>query len=425
MRAEDLESGLLKRRVYGEFIKPAYDDYCLSSVPQTILSYFGAKTRRPQLPGDLVGFRGADKVVLVVADGLGYYDAVEGAREPGLLKTAASKRSLLPLTTVFPSTTAAALTTLSTGLTPQEHCVPEWFVYLREVGSVVATIPFSVVGQQGRDGLVGKVSSKVLFSNRTIHHALRAAGVRSVTFVPSGLARSAYSKLSHAGSELVPFITSSDLMASLRKRLEATKGPTFFYVYWEKVDTIEHAYAPGSEASRSEVSLLSYLLKKELLDRLGRKAASETLLLLTADHGQIRVADKVTYLNGLKPVTGSLMRSPSGKAMPPWGSARDAYLYVDEKRLERVLAYLSKKLGRGAVVLRTEDAVQAGLFGLGKPEPKFLDRIGNLMILPRKNNLVWYKYRRGDRFRGMGHHGGMTPREMLIPFVASRLSELQ
>jgi len=425
LRFEDLEEKLLSRRIYGEFVRPAYGDYCLSSVPATVLSCLGVETKRPRLPKEHLEMEGADKVVLFVADGLGYYDALHNARERGFLRDATSRGSLIPLTTVFPSTTAAALTTLSTGLTPQEHCLPEWFVYMKEVQAVIATLPFSAVGDVGRDALVGKVSPRILFSGKTIHSALRSSGVRSFAFVNSYLARTAYSKLAYAGSEVVPYITSSDLMASLRKRLEEAKRPTYFYVYWEKVDTIEHAYAPGTEQSNSEISLLSYLLKKELLDRLGRRAASETLFLMTADHGQLKVSREVTYLNSFGPLARSLKRAPSGKAIPPWGSARDVYMDVEEERLEAVESHLSKRLGRDAVVLKTAEAVNAGLFGLGKPKPRFLDRVGNLMILPRKNKVVWYKYRRGARFEIRGHHGGLSPREMLIPFVASRLSALQ
>jgi len=425
LRFHDIEDELLSRRIYGDFVRPSYEDYCLSSVPSTVLSCLGVDSGRPRVPTEHLEIGAADKVVLFVADGLGYYDALHNSREGGFLRNAASRGSLIPLTTVFPSTTAAALTTLTTGLTPQEHCLPEWFVYMKEIEAVIATLPFSEVGQPGRDALVGRVSPRILFSGRTIHSALRASGVRSLAFVNSSLARTAYSRLAYAGSEVVPYITSSDLMASLRKRLEEAKRPTYFYVYWEKVDTIEHAYAPGTEQSNSEISLLSYLLKKELLDRLSRRAASETLFLMAADHGQLKVSREVTYLNSFAPVARSLKTTSSGKVIPPWGSARDVYLEVEDEKLDAVEAYLSRRLGRDAVVLKTHEAVKAGLFGLGRPKRRFLDRVGNLMILPRRNEVVWYKYRRGARFGAKGHHGGLAPREMLIPLVASRLSALQ
>ncbi len=339
---------------------------------------------------------------------------------------AADRGSLAPITSVFPSTTAAALTSLSTGLTPQEHGLPEWFVYMKEIDRVIATLPFSEVGDKGRDRLVGKLDPRRLFTGTGIRRALRKNGVDCVSFVSSGIARTAYSKLSLAGSEVVPFITSSDLMASLRRRIEAAKRRTYFHVYWERVDTIGHVYGPGSEESVSEISLLSHVLQTELVERLSPRAASETLLLLTADHGQLAVdPESTTYLNGMRPLMRALERSPAGRRIPPWGSARDVYLSVKERSLESVESNLERHLGPKAVTLQTSDAMKAGVFGLNKPTPRFMERTGNLMVLPKDSNLVWYRYARGDRFDLRGHHGGLSPRELMIPLVVSRLSRLR
>jgi predicted AlkP superfamily pyrophosphatase or phosphodiesterase len=423
-----MEEMLLSRRTYGEFILPAYRDYCLSNVPSTILSMFGIDNGRPRIPrGELETTSPTQKLILFVIDGLGYYDVKPHFEDGHFFQAAASTACLIPITTVFPSTTAAALTTLSTGLTPQEHSLPEWFVYLKEVGKVVATLPFSPVGERGRDRLLGRLSPRTLYSGRGIDQILRGHGVDVVSFVGARLARTAYSRRSHAGSEIVPYITSSDLMASLRKRIEETRRPTYFYVYWDRVDAIGHAYGPGTDESRSEVALLSHLLKTELVDRLSPKAASETTLMLTADHGQIGVSpEAATYLNGMRPVIRGLGTNPSdGRRIPPWGSARDVYLAVKEGRVEAVAACLRRELRRRAVVLRTSEAVESGLFGINKPRPRFIDRVGDLMVLPRKNHLVWYRYSRSDRLSIRGHHGGMQPGEMLIPLVVTRVSSLQ
>jgi hypothetical protein len=423
----ELEQRLLSRKAFGEFVLPSYQDYCLSSVPSTVLSMFGTKSGRPTIPSSqLPTDTHPEKLVLFVADGLGYYDARLQFGDGNFFQRVSSKDALIPITTIFPSTTAAALTTLSTGLTPQEHCLPEWFVYMKEIEKVIATLPFSAVGQRQRDSLKGILRPRALFYGTTIAQTLKKHGVDVLSFVNSSIARSVYSRLSQAGSETIPYITTSDLMASLRRRIESASRPTYFYVYWEKVDTIGHMYGPASDESRSEVALLSYLLKTELLDRLSRRAASETTLMVTADHGQVAVEPESTrYLNSMRPVTRALQKAPSGKTIPPWGSARDVYLALREGRLGSVKSYLQRELGDSAVTLETKDAVRSGLFGLGTPRRRFLDRVGNLMILPRKTNLVWYKYSRASRFDVRGHHGGMNPREMLIPFVLSRISDLR
>jgi predicted AlkP superfamily pyrophosphatase or phosphodiesterase len=425
---EDVEEKLLSRRALsGEFVRPSYEDYCLSSVPSTILSMFGVDNGRPRIPrGELEIGGQAEKLILFVIDGLGYYDVKRQLGDGRFFQAAASKGVLAPITSVFPSTTAAALTTLSTGLTPQEHCLPEWFVYMREIEQVIATLPFSAVGDRGRDRLVGRLRPSALYSGTSVDRLLRRHGVDALSFVNAGLAKTVYSKRSHSGSEIVPYITSSDLMASLRKRVEEAKRRTYFYVYWDRVDTIGHAYGPGSEESRSEISLLSYLLKTELVDRLSTRAASETTLMLTADHGQIPVDPSTTrYLNGMSAVMDGLATTSSGTRIPPWGSARDVYLAVQAEKLDSVSAHLKRRLGRKALVLRTGEAVRSGIFGIGKPRPRFVARVGDLMVLPRKRNLVWYRYWRRDRLKIRGHHGGMNPGEMLIPLVVSSALELR
>ncbi|MDG6966349.1 MAG: alkaline phosphatase family protein [Nitrososphaerota archaeon] len=426
MASGELEERLLSRTCFNEFVVPSYDGYCLSSVPSTILSMFGVERGRPKIPSDVLEVKpGTQNVVLLLADGLGYYDAKPLVDQGDVLGAAARAGAFVPITTVFPSTTAAALTTVATGLTPQEHCLPEWFVYMKEVDKVVATLPFSAVGQRGRDGMAKEMDPRALFSGPTVNWALRRMGVDVACFVGAGIARTAYSKLSHAGSEVVPYMTSSDLFAALRRRIEAARRPSFFYVYWEKVDTIGHSFGPGTEESASEASLLNHLVRRELLDRLSPGAAQETTLILTADHGQVRVDPRgATFVNGMRSVLRDLRRSPAGKMIPPWGSARDMYLAARDGRAGALEASLRRGLGDEAVVLPTSEAVEAGYFGLGRPRDLFLDRVGDVMVLPRKNNLVWYRYARGERLGVKGHHGGMSPREMLVPLVVSRVSEL-
>jgi hypothetical protein len=98
---------------------------------------------------------------------------------------------------------------------------------------------------------------------------------------------------------------------------------------------------------------------------------------------------------------------------------------VDEARVDETKAYLEKKLDGIASVLKTEDAITGGLFGINSPTKKFRRRVGNLMILPHGNRTVWYKYRRGYEIDLRGHHGGLTNSEMEIPLAAARVSDIQ
>ena len=409
-------------------VKPDYEGYCLSNVPSTALSLLGVDAGRTTLPKDALGdaqTAGIENVVLMLFDGLGYKE-LSRQSENGFFGSLSKKGSVRPITTVFPSTTAAALTTVSTGLTPQEHGLPEWFVYMDELDDVIVTLPFSKVGDSGRDTLADAIDPRFLFDGPTIFERLREEKVRSMSLTNRALAYTAYSKVSRKGSEVTPYASASDLAVSLRRQLESARGRNLFYVYWSYVDTIEHIYGPNTDEAEVEASLISHALQEGFLSKLGVEAAKKTLILATADHGQINVIPEETlYMNRWRKLVASLERGPSGRLIPPWGSARDAYLRVKEEELDDVKDYLEKRLGGIASVLKTDEAVTMGLFGVNKPSRKFRRRIGNLMILPHGNKTVWFRYSKSESLDLRGHHGGLHPDEMTIPLAVARVSDLQ
>lgn len=409
-------------------VRPDYSGYNLSGIPWTALKTLGVKTERPGLPSEAFGSvetSGIENVVLFLFDGLGYREWKRQAGK-GFFGAMTTRGNVRPISTVFPSTTAAALTTVSTGLTPQEHGLPEWYVYMEEVGAVILTLPFVRAGEWGRDTLLGAMDPRDLFDGRTIFRRLRDSGVPSASFASRTLANSAYSRLSRRGANVVPYMSASDLSVSLRRHLETSRGPKFIYVYWSSVDTLEHAYGPNTDEAGVEASLISHALQEGFLNRLSRGVAKRTLVMATADHGQLNVNPRKTlYLNRFRKVTDSLNSSPSGAKIPPWGSARDVYLSVKEDRLSEMETYLSGKLEGVASVLRTDEAVRLGLFGLGRPTRRFLRRVGNLMILPHGRKMVWYRYAKGESLDMKGHHGGLSRDEMTIPFAVARVSDLQ
>jgi hypothetical protein len=408
-------------------MKPDYEGYCLSNVPATVQSLFGLDAGRPRLPKDALGnveTSNVDNVILMLCDGLGYN---EWRRNPGtgFFGALSAKGSVRAITSVFPSTTAAALTTVSTGLTPQEHGLPEWFVYMQELGEIIVTLPFTRLGEYGRDTLKGAFPERSLFDGAPIFRKLKGEGIGCMTFTGAYLASTVYSTMTRAGTAVTPYTSASDLSVSLRRFIEGAKGRNFVYVYWSNVDHIEHTYGQGTDEALVETSLISHALQEGFLDRVDREAAKRTLVLLTADHGQIAVEpEKTVYVNRFAKLTKSLQKSPHGEMIPPWGNVRDSYYLVDEDRLEETQGYLQEKLDGVATVMKTADAVKEGLFGINRPSRRFLRRVGNLMVLPHGNKTVFYRYKKGAIPDLKGHHGGLTQDEMTIPFAAARLSDL-
>lgn len=409
-------------------VSPDYSGYCLSNVPSTLASVLGYRDPRPTLPKDAFGDvdpSGVENVILILCDGFGYNEW-QRQSDHGFFGALAAKGNVRPITPVFPSTTSANLTSLATGLTPQEHGLPEWYVYMQEIGSIIVTLPFTKVGDPRRDSLVGTLNPKALFDGKTIYQRLKKAGISSMSFTSRSLANTAYSKVSRAGSGVKAYTAASDLSVSLRRFVEGSRGPNYIYVYWSYVDTIEHIYGPGTDEALVEGSLISHALYEGFLSKLDRNAAKKTMVVVTADHGQLQVdASRTLYMNRFPKLTKRFQKNRAGTSILPWGSARDSFMLVDEKKLEETMAYLQNKLQGVASVIKTEDAIGAGLFGLNEPTRKFKRRVGNLMVLPHGNKTVWYRYPEEDRLNVGGHHGGLTEAEMTIPLAAARVSDLQ
>jgi hypothetical protein len=392
----------------------------------TILDLFDVKHDLLSLPTK-IDAEGANKVVLFVLDGFGHNQFLRYRNEHKFLGMLADKSEVLPLTSIFPSQTTNALTSLNTGLTPQEHGLFEYYIYIKEVDRIVNTLRFEPLGSNIRNELLLEgFSPEILFNGTTtIQNKLKEAGVKSFTHIYASYAYSHYSKLLFADSTFIPSLKSSDLIVTLKKKLEQESGPAYFFVHLSNLDTISHEYGPNSYEYGAELSAISYLLNKELIEKINPKTAKETLLLLTADHGGVNIVpEDTTYLNWYSDLIENLKQGPSGKRILPTGSARDVFLHVEEDKLSETKEMLLERVGAKAKIVETKDAINDGLFGCRKVGKRFVDRAGNLLILPYRNETVWFEHFKDIKYNPVGQHGGLNPEEMMVPLAVTRLDKL-
>jgi len=427
---EELKNIIEEENKVGPFIYPSYEIHCFSNIPSTILKLFNIETRRPTLPSKIcrnkVEYEDSKKIILLLIDGYGYNQWLKYHKRHKFFKEISQKGAVSPITTVFPSTTSATLTTINTGLTPQEHALIEWYVYFKEIDMIITTLPFTPLGEKCQDRLFEMgVNPAILYNGNTIYQTLKDESVKSYTFLKASYAHSCYSKIVHKGSTITPFFTYSDMFTRLRKLVKEEKGPAYFYAYLDNLDAIGHIYGPHTTEYFAELSALSHSIKRELLKKIDRKEAKQTLLVITSDHGQIDISPKDTiYLNEFQELTHAFKRSNKGKPILPTGSARDVFLHIKPAKLDETYNFLSKKLQGKAKVMKTNEATEIGLFGIGKPIKRFLERVGDLLVLPYDNHTVWYEHIKGKKVYSLGYHGGLNENEMFVPFSVTKLSEL-
>jgi hypothetical protein len=410
---QQFTSGRLPGRV-----APQYDGPCISNVPWAIAELFGVATKR-RLPEPLDPEGTPRRVALVVLDALGFNLFLRAAPQvPTLGRLVEGGRTSI-LTSVYPSTTNVALTSLYTGLTPLEHGMLGILMYLREFGFVAQMLQFRLAGDRVPETLRARgVESRELFPLTTLFEHLSTAGVDSAVITRAAIAGTSLAQIHHHGaSEIHTYATSSDLCVRLGRLLADEDAPPFVFAYWDLIDTLSHRYGPTSEEAIAEVASFFASLEREVLERLPAGIARETLLVVTADHGHILLPGDSGIGIEAHPEISDCLR------LPPTGASRYPYLHVVPGRMEALrdaFAALDERFD----VMETEDAIAAGLFGIGTPHPEARHRLGDAVALARDHACLWRADTPADVRRLRGTHGGLSASEMLVPLVAARCAEI-
>ena len=258
----------------GNFVFPHYGGASLLNLPGTVCQLLGvpplgAGPLFPEYLGDL----GEDiqRVLVLVIDGLGW-QRFRGLLERGdtIWSRLEGEGRLSPLTSVVPSTTSAALTTLWTGASPAEHGILGYELWLREYGIVSNMIVQSAITALNDPGGLRRsgFDPDTFLPVPRLGPYLQRNGVTVSSFMPFPLARSGLSRMHLPEVTLVPYRSPVDLSYTLTDFLESqASARSFTYVYWEELDTLAHVYGPQDARIDAEFGLFSQAFEHLFLKR--------------------------------------------------------------------------------------------------------------------------------------------------------------
>ena len=342
----------------------------------------------------------ARNVVLLVLDGLGDSQL---ARLPATGWLRRHRRARL--TSVFPSTTATAVTTFLTGEAPQQHGLTGWHMYFRELGSVLAILP-------GRPRFGGGPLSQAgvavgeLLGHRPLYDRL---AVRSHVVSPAHIAHSDFNRAHLGRAQLHPYRGLAELLTSIAAVVRDSSGRQFVYGYWPELDSIGHAAGSGSAAARAHLLELDAALA-QLHDAL---QGTDTLLLITADHGLLDTGEPDRISLDDHPLLADCL------ALPLCGEPRLAYCYLRPGREQEFKHYCRSELARVAELRPSRELLAEGWFGPGAPHPRLAERIGDYVLIMRDRYVIkdWLPFE--PRYVQVGVHGGLSAAEMLVPLIVA------
>ncbi|MFC7222990.1 alkaline phosphatase family protein [Halalkalicoccus sp. GCM10025322] len=422
MLRDSVAHRLRETRSEGAYLFPAYDDYCFSNVQGTAFSVLGESLGR-RLPDDALEGVDADaeNVLIVLLDGFGYEQWTRTHRDHPFLATLTERGRVTPLTSTYPSETAAAMTTFTTGLLPVEHGVLGWYQYVEALDAVVQTLPFATVdGTPVVEAFETAVGRDTLFPQTSLYERAAARGIDVHLVQPEEILDPADPALLGAGIEPHPYRTVAGMAIRLRRVLKAAEGRTYVHAYVPAIDAVAHADGTESRAYEATLSMIADPLRTELIERLDRETAARTLLIVTADHGHVDTDPATNVdLSTIDGIREHLRTDGSGEPIPPVGGPRNVRFHVESGRETAARAVLERELD--ARVFDRAEALDRRLFGDGEPIDDFDGRCGELICVPCERGLWWD----GHELDFVGMHGGLHPDEMLVPFAAASPARLQ
>ncbi len=405
-----------------DFVWPRYDGFSVGNIAATVAQTLGARMpgALPPLHPELLGplLDGVEHVILVVVDALGWeqLQRVLASYPTTIFSRLAEQGRLLPITTGFLSTTTSVLNTIWTGRPSLEHGLLAYELYLREWQMAVEAISFSSVNAPFAGLLEGwGFEAESFIPAPTVAQALKDAGVATYAVTARQLVGTPLSQMQHRGvKEVLGYSYASEFWLMLGRSLQEHRNERFLLSgYWSGVDTLAHHYGPLDRTGELEIRSIAQLLEAGLLEGSSAAARQGTLLLLTADHGQVSTPLRsAVQLRDHPQLRDALFMSPLGESRVP-------FFYVRSGQYTRVWNYLHERLAKHFVFLSRQALIESGLLGTGTPHPELEYRLGDIVGIARSDAFLVRDPALASRLRG--RHGGLNAGEMLVPLLAARL----
>lgn len=357
-------------------VRPAFGRGCITDLVPTLLGHGLVDLPAP------VPATGAH--VLLVLDGVGWEQLCQrSALAPTLSAMAGG-----PITTVAPSTTATALTSITTGLTPAEHGIVGYRMLVDD--QVLNCL---------RWGTEIQPDARATIPPDLIQPYPPFLGHAVPLVTKEEFRRSGFSEAHLRGSPIVGYRTTAVMVHHMARLVRG--GERTLYAYYDGVDKVAHEYGLGP-AYDAELAYADRLVADVLA-----AVPTGTTVVVTADHGQVDCGRR------LLPIAGDVMRHVARLS----GEARFRWLHARSGRSADLAEAARACHGDVAWVLTVEQAVDEGWFG-SRMGSDVRSRLGDVALVPFADTGFEDPADTGP-FELIGRHGSLTPAEMLVPCLSA------
>jgi hypothetical protein len=325
----------------------------------------------------------SDRVVLVVLDGLGWHQLLARRHLAPVLGSMVGGS----ITSVLPSTTSTALTSLTTCCPPGEHGVVGYRIHVH--GEVLNVLRWATATGDARQTIpAAKVQPLVPFLGH------RPPVVTKAEFARTGFTGAHLDQVRFAGYRMP-----SSLVTEVARQARA--GEPFVYAYYDGVDKVAHEYGLG-EFYDAELAATDRLVG-DIIDAV----PPGTGVVVTSDHGQVEVGDNLTPLH---PAAAAQVSLQSGEARFRWLHARPG-------RALALLEAATEAHGEQAWVVSRDEVIDGGWLG-PVVSTEAAARLGDVALVAR-TDIAFTEPTDTGPYEMIGRHGSATPAEVDVPLLAT------
>ncbi len=370
----------------------------MANLAASLGARFGATRALPALSSQRLerAIERANRVVLLLFDGLGQ------AQIERLLPNSSLARSrAATLESIFPSSTAPAVASLATGLSPGQHAVTGWHLWWPDEQALVRPLPLDY---RGREGVI---DPHHLFGWRPLSVSLSQS---MAVFQPSNIANSVFSRYAFDRASRTAYSSLVQLRASIRNAIHAAPDTyRYVYAYLPHFDSAAHEFGCESDEAARIAQGLNDFFERVASDL----EHDDVLVLATADHGFIDVAPSSLLRLEDYPEIATHLEHPLS------GEPRVTFCHVKPGREAEFAVAVRQALGHAFECVESTSLLDAGWFGSPlDSNPRLRSRIGSFTLIARQDFCITQTLNgeKPAQFKGM--HGGIHEDERLVSVAA-------
>lgn len=366
-----------------DLLAPPYADGAAPALPDILADLLP--------PGEADPARGRDVVVLL--DGVGSELLAEHLSITPTLR--ALREATRSVRTVAPSTTSAAITSLTTGLSPLEHGTLGYTVLDPDTGRPLQQLTGDPAvdprAWMPRPGLVERSARRCVHVGPAKHGG-------------SFLTRAAYAGWAFTGHR-----RRDERVDAVRVALRRAGSDGLVLVHVDDVDHAGHRHGTRSEPWRDALAEADALVGALL-----RRLPTETRLHVIADHGMVDVDPALAVDLADHPEVSRQLRAVAGepRCLMLRGAGEPGAL----------AAAIRARVGESAHVMDRDEVLAVGLLGPAGmvPEDRVSARLPDVVVLARGRAVVTDStHRPAGAHPEVGVHGSLTRREALVPLISA------